>query len=78
MVTYMVKNIERRKPMLPTKLHLIGRPADDVHREFEIFLRKTKREYPAGTTDETKRKIDENFNEDINGFINWFESLRRS
>lgn len=59
--------------MLPSKLDLTGRDLKSIQKEFSSFCiylqAHEKREL-------TKEEI-EHFNGDINGWINWFESLKK-
>lgn len=55
--------------MLPSKLNLIGRTDEDILREFQVLLMKTK-------TEKVTQEQKENWNGDINGWVNWLETLR--
>ena len=64
--------------MLPSKLNLIGRDLENVNREFQVLLMKLKGGYAIkdyGDKD-LERQIKESWNSDLNGWINWFESLK--
>lgn len=64
--------------MLPSRLDLIGRPLGDVEREFKTLLLTLEADVvPKDVTDEQRKQIISAFNDDLNGWINWLESLKR-
>ena len=62
--------------MRKTNFNLIGRDLDDVNREFQVFLIHLQTGMPENSTVEQVEKIKKADNLRINGWINWFESLR--
>lgn len=63
--------------MLPSKLNLIGRDLDDINREFQVLLVKIKAGRPNTDDKNLEKQIIESWNTDLNGWINWFESLKK-
>ena len=63
--------------MLPSKLNLIGRDLDDINREFQVLLVKIKAGTPKTDDKNLEKQIVESWNTDLNGWINWFESLKK-
>lgn len=63
--------------MLPTKLNLIGRELDDIQREFTVLLTRIQAGTPANATPEQVEKLNKAWNEDLNGWVNWVNSLRK-
>ena len=62
--------------MLPSKLNLIGRDLDNVNREFQVLLMKLKSGYAIKDYGDLEKQVKESWNNDLNGWINWFESLK--
>ena len=62
--------------MKKTNYNLIGRDLDDINREFQVFLIHLQAGMPENSTAEQVEKIKKADNLRINGWINWFESLR--
>ena len=60
--------------MRKSYLNLIGRPLDDVNREFQMLLVKITAKYPEKYSSD--EQIKEHWNMDIDGWLNWFESLK--
>lgn len=65
--------------MRKSYLNLIGRPLDDVNREFQVLLIKLKGGYIIKDYEdkELQKQIIERWNTDLDGWINWFESLKK-
>lgn len=62
--------------MRKSNLNLIGRDMNDINREFQVLLVKIEAGLPKGTDGKESEKIKKAFNADIDGWINWFESLK--
>lgn len=60
--------------MRKSKLNLIGRDLDDINREFYSLLIKIKAGYAEKYCDDPQ--IKEHWNTDLDGWINWLESLK--
>lgn len=58
--------------MLPSKLNLEGRTLEDIQREFNAFLLRLK-----SMENETNEQRIAVFNGDVNGWINWLNSVRK-
>lgn len=56
--------------MRKSNLNLIGRDLNDINREFQVLLNRIEKGLPD------EEKIKKAFNADIDGWINWFESLK--
>ena len=63
--------------MLPSKLDLIGRDLEDINREFQVLLTKIKAGTPKTDDKELQKQIITHWNEDLNGWINWINSLKK-
>ena len=64
--------------MLPSKFDLTGRTLKDIDREFQTLLLTLEAGVvPKNATEEQKQQTIDSFNDDINGWINWLESLKR-
>ncbi len=59
--------------MLPSKLDLSGRDLDDVKREFYCLLMHIQ----TNEKREMSKEEIEHWNGNMNGWINWFESLKK-
>lgn len=59
--------------MLPSKLDLSGRDLQDVKREFLYLLMHIE----ANEKRDMSKEEVEHWNTDMNGWINWFESLKK-
>ena len=59
--------------MLPSKLDLTGRDLQDVKREFHYLLMHIE----ANEKREMTKEEIEHWNSDMNGWINWFDSLKK-
>lgn len=62
--------------MRKTNFNLIGRDLDDVNREFQVFLIHLLAGMPRNADAELVEQIKKADNQRIDGWINWFESLR--
>lgn len=60
--------------MRESKLDLIGRDLADINREFQSLLIKITAKYPEKYCNDPQ--IKEHWNTDIDGWINWLESLK--
>lgn len=60
--------------MRESKLNLIGRETNDIRREFQHLLNKIDSNYPSKIGDD--QQIKDHWNSDIDGWINWLESLK--
>lgn len=60
--------------MRESKLNLIGRETNDISREFQHLLNKINADYPSKISDD--QQIKDHWNSDIDGWINWLESLK--
>ena len=60
--------------MRESKLYLIGRDLNDINREFQMLLAKIVAQYPEKYRDDPQ--IKKHWNTDIDGWINWLESLK--
>lgn len=60
--------------MRKSKLNLIGRETNDISREFQHLLNKINADYPSKISDD--QQIKDHWNSDIDGWINWLESLK--
>lgn len=63
--------------MLPSKLNLIGRDLEDINREFKVLLVKIQSGLPQTEDKELQKQIVDSWNGDINGWINWLNSLKK-
>lgn len=62
--------------MRPSKLNLIGRDNKDILREFQVLLAKIERGIPKSSDKDFEKVYKEAFNSDIDGWINWLESIK--
>ena len=60
--------------MRESKMNLIGRETNDINREFQHLLNKINEGYPSKISN--NQQIKEHWNSDIDGWINWLESLK--
>ena len=60
--------------MRESKLNLIGRDLNDINREFQMLLAKITAGYSEKCCDD--EQIKKHWNGDIDGWINWLESLK--
>lgn len=65
--------------MRKSYLNLIGRPLDDVNREFQVLLLKLKGGYVIKDygDENLQKQVVERWNTDLDGWINWLESLKK-
>ena len=63
--------------MLPSKLNLIGRDLEDINREFQVLLGKIQSGLPQTEDKKLQKQIVDSWNGDINGWINWLNSLKK-
>lgn len=61
--------------MRKSNLNLIGRDTADINREFQLLLNKINAGYTEKVCD--NEQIKQHWNSDIDGWINWLESLKR-
>jgi len=57
---------------LESKLDLTIKPLDDIEREFHLLISQLKKE------EEMDAKQKAHFNQDLNGWVNWINSIRKS
>lgn len=62
--------------MRPSKLNLIGRDNKDILREFQVLLMKIERGVPESNDKDFEKVYKEAFNSDIDGWLNWLESIK--
>ena len=64
--------------MRKSYLNLIGRDLDDINREFQFLLIKIQADYPNKNygDENLQKQILEHWNSDIDGWVNWLESLK--
>lgn len=60
--------------MRESKLNLIGRSLEDINREFQSLLIKITARYPEKYGND--EQIKEHWNTDLDGWINWLESIK--
>jgi len=65
------------KKLLPSKLDLIGRDLEDINREFQVLLVKIQSGLPQTEDKKLQKQIVDSWNGDINGWINWLNSLKK-
>ena len=73
-------NFKRKenKIMKDSKLILIGRSLDDIDREFQVLLNKMRNGYHVREYQDKnlEKQIHEAWNSDLDGWINFFESIK--
>ena len=64
--------------MKDSKLILIGRSLDDIDREFQVLLNKMRNGYHVREYQDKnlEKQIHEAWNSDLDGWINFFESIK--
>ena len=62
--------------MRKSYLNLIGRDLDDINREFQVLLVKIQAGLPKTANEEDSEIIKKAFNKDVDGWINWLESIK--
>lgn len=60
---------------LESKLDLTIKPLDDIEREFHLLINQLKKK--ETTSEEMDAKQNAHFNQDLNGWINWINSIRK-
>jgi hypothetical protein len=60
--------------MRESKLNLIGRDLNDINREFQMLLTKISADYAQKYCND--EQIKKHWNSDLDGWVNWLESLK--
>jgi len=60
---------------LESKLDLTIKPLDDIEREFHLLINQLKKAETNSEDMDAKQKA--HFNQDLNGWVNWINSIRK-